>query len=528
MTHTVRLPKGWARTRLADVLEDVRNGSTARQSRDSGGIPVSRIETISNSVIDLERVRYIHEATPELIERFSLRPGDVLFSHINSDSHLGKTGLVTAGVLPLLHGMNLLRLRTHQDGYEPSLLHYLCDYYRHAGLFISIAQHAVNQSSINQKKLKALPIPVPPFPEQHRIVEAIESYLTRLDDAVASLERVQRNLERYRASVLKAAVEGRLVPTEAELARRENRSYEPASELMKRILAERKARWIEDAVEKARSKGIGNASALLETRKKAEKQYKEPEAPDTTDLPDLPEGWCWTTSDQMIAYVTSGSRDWSKYYSNEGALFVRTEDINTNALNLSSVAHVELPAEVEGKRSLLQPLDLLVTITGANVGRCAVVPEQIPEAYISQSIALVRLVRPGLASYFHLFSQARLRGQQTELERLAYGMGRPVLNLANIRELAIPLPPLGEMERLIERAHSLLSGGESIHGFAGDSELRTRRLRQSILKWAFEGKLVEQDPSDEPASALLERIKATREAAEAATPKRQRKKGTAT
>jgi type I restriction enzyme S subunit len=81
-----------------------------------------------------------------------------------------------------------------------------------------------------------------PLPEQHRIVEAIESYFTRLDDAVATLERVQRNLKRYRASVLKAAVEGRLVPTEAELARAEGRDYEPASVLLERILAERRRR----------------------------------------------------------------------------------------------------------------------------------------------------------------------------------------------------------------------------------------------------------------------------------------------
>ena len=86
---------------------------------------------------------------------------------------------------------------------------------------------------------------MPPLREQQRIVEAIESYFTRLDDAVATLERVQRNLKRYRASVLKAAVEGRLVPTEAALAEQEGRDYEPASVLLERILTERRRRWAE-------------------------------------------------------------------------------------------------------------------------------------------------------------------------------------------------------------------------------------------------------------------------------------------
>ena len=95
---------------------------------------------------------------------------------------------------------------------------------------------------------------------------------------MATLERVQRNLKRYRASVLKAAVEGRLVPTEAELARAEGRDYEPASVLLERILAERRRRWQEAG-------GRG--------------KYQEPVAPDTTDLPELPEGWCWATMDQV-------------------------------------------------------------------------------------------------------------------------------------------------------------------------------------------------------------------------------------
>jgi len=104
-------------------------------------------------------------------------------------------------------------------------------------------------ASIDTFALKRFSFPIAPLPEQHRIVEAMESYLTRLDDAVASLERVQRNLKRYRASVLKAAVEGRLVPTEAELARSEGRNYEPASVLLERILKERRERWIDAAAE---------------------------------------------------------------------------------------------------------------------------------------------------------------------------------------------------------------------------------------------------------------------------------------
>ncbi len=117
-----------------------------------------------------------------------------------------------------------------------------------------------------------LPLPLAPLPSKRRIVAEIETQFTRLDAAVAALKRVQARLRRYKASVLKAACEGRLVPTEAELARAEGREYEPAAVLLQRILSQRRAKW------EAEHPG---------------KRYQEPEPPDTSELPELPEGWVW-------------------------------------------------------------------------------------------------------------------------------------------------------------------------------------------------------------------------------------------
>jgi len=157
----------------------------------------------------------------------------------------------------------------------------------------------VSRKTLNaHSRFFTLPVPVAPLHEQRRIAEAIESYFSRLDDAVATLERVQRNLKRYRASVLKAAVEGRLVPTEAteaELARRQGRDYESASALLERILLERRRRWAE--AELAKMKAAGKAP----TNGKWKAKYKEPVAPDTTELPDLPGGWCWASVEQLAS-----------------------------------------------------------------------------------------------------------------------------------------------------------------------------------------------------------------------------------
>lgn len=519
----MRLPKNWTKTTLPELIgtNGILSDGDWVESKDqdpNGDVRLTQLADVGDGVFRDRSSRFMTSGKAAKLGCTYLQKDDVLVARMPDP--LGRACLFPGSPIPCVTVVDVCIVRPETGDISNRWLMHTINSpgFR---LLVSRLQSGSTRKRISKKNLCTIELPVPPANEQHHIVEAVESYLTRLDDAVASLERAQQNLKRYRASILKAAVEGRLVPTEAELAKKEGRNYEPASELLKRILVERRKKWIENAAEKSRAKAekkarkagkpwthADNVKTLEKERAKAATKYKEPVAPDTSDLPDLPEGWCWTSSDQLMRYVTSGSRDWSKYYSDGGALFVRTEDIKWNYLDLSSVAHVSLPETVEGKRSLLQPRDLLITITGANVGRCAVVPQQISEAYVSQSIALVRLVDSSLASYLHLFSQTNLQGAQTELERLAYGMGRPVLNLTNVRELNIPLPPLGELQRIVEEADSRLCQGESIRELVRGSGLRIDRLRQSILKWAFEGKLIPQDSEDEPASALLDRIKA--------------------
>src|SRR5204862_2529124 len=105
--------------------------------------------------------------------------------------------------------------------------------------FYDQGKHTTNLASINLTKLGALPIPLPLPDEQRRIVAEIEKQFTRLEAGVAGLRRLQANLKRYRAAVLKAACEGKLVPTEAELARQEGRSYETGAQLLERTLKSR-------------------------------------------------------------------------------------------------------------------------------------------------------------------------------------------------------------------------------------------------------------------------------------------------
>ena len=162
-------------------------------------------------------------------------------------------------------------------GIDPSFVYY---YFLRAKETIESLGGGTTFKEISGATAATIPLALAPLAEQHRIVAEIETQFTRLDASVSALRRAQANLKRYRASVLKDACEGRLVPTESELSRTEGRDYEAAAVLLERILAERRARW--------------------ESQETRRGKYKEPSAPDASDLPELPEGWLWSAIGQCF------------------------------------------------------------------------------------------------------------------------------------------------------------------------------------------------------------------------------------
>ena len=221
-------------------------------------------------------------------------------------------------------------------------------------------------NSIETKELMRFQLPLFSTEAQTRIVAEIEKQFSRLDEAVANLKGVKANLKRYKAAVLKAAVEGKLteewrrgtacrahdVQGNADQGGSQGTACraptETGAELLQRILAERR---------KAAGKG----------------KYKEPVGPDTRGLPELPVGWVWVSVEQLARLVTSGSRGWGDSYSRVGPLFIRAQDIKTDSLVLENAARVNVPISAEGTRSSVSNDDILVTITGANVTKSAFV-----------------------------------------------------------------------------------------------------------------------------------------------------------
>jgi type I restriction enzyme S subunit len=290
------MPRGWESARLDDLVDASRGiayGVLKPGDRlDNSGIPMLRVTDVRTNAVDTSGIYRISPGLHSQFKRTELRGGEIVVSI------QGTVGRV-ARVPDQLIGGNVSRTLAVVPPAVDGLAHWLW-----VMLLTPQVQEAMRQrtggstrDSLNLRDLRLIEVPIAPSSEQRRIVSAIESYFTRLDDATATLERVQRNLERYRASVLKAAVEGRLVPTEAELAREEGRDYEPASVLLERILLERRRRWEEAELAKLRAKG-------KEPKGDAWKgKYTEPVEPDTSGLPELPEGWCWASLDQCFGIL---------------------------------------------------------------------------------------------------------------------------------------------------------------------------------------------------------------------------------
>ena len=361
----------------------------------------------------------------------------------------------------------------------------------------------VNLPRISAQRLGRHRIGLPPLPEQRRIVAKIDDLFALLDAGVATLKRAQANLERYRAAVLKAAVEGRLT----EQWREQNPPEETGEQLLDRILAERRKRWEEVQLAKFAAKG-------RKPPRNWETRYKEPVEPDTGKLPELPAGWCWATVDQ-VAEVTGGltknptrSRLPVKYP------YLRVANVYADEIRLDDVRTIGV-AESELHRVLLRPRDLLVVEgngSAEQIGRVAEWNGDLEPCCHQNHLIKVRCA-PGTLSRWMLTWLLSPSGRQAILAKAGSTSGLYTLSLAKVRALAVPMAPTREQMLAVRFADSLSEGGRTVRDHvAAAMAIRAPALRQSILKRAFEGGLAPRDPGDEHASVLLDRMRDETEA----------------
>lgn len=315
--------------------------------------------------------------------------------------------------------------------------------YRHRGTTIA---------GVTKKQLSELPYALPPLHEQRRIVAKIEVLFTELDAAVSALKNVKAQLKRYRQAVLKYAFEGKLT----EEWRKVNKDkIEPASVLLERIKEER--------------------------RKRLGKKYKELPTLDTSGLSELPRGWVWMQLALLFEWSNGVGLTKKKMYAGDYLVYGGNGITGT---------HNEWLSEEES---------IVIGRVGAHCGNVNLTK---PKSWITDNA----IYSSWHTQYIHLnFFHYLL--QNFKLNELAGGSGQPYISQTILNGLVVPLLPLVEQRRIVEEIERLLSVADMIEKTAEKSFNQAERLRQSILKKAFEGKLVPQDPRDEPAEKLLEQIK---------------------
>ena len=292
------------------------------------------------------------------------------------------------------------------------------------------SKNAIKGETLNDTSISNLLIPLPPLAEQKRIVAKIEELLPlvdRYEQAWTKLEDFNRRFpEDMKKSILQQAIQGKLVEQRPEEG--------TAQELYAQIQAE-KRRLIKEG--------------------KLKKEKPLPEITEEEKPFEIPEGWMWVRLGTLTEAITSGSRDWAKYYSKTGDIFLRMGNLSKNSfdLRLDKIQRVTIPESTEGKRTSLQAGDLLFSITG-DVGMLGLIPPDFGVAYINQHTAMLRFMEKERNRYIPYllltdYAQKFYNGNQHGIKNS--------FRLDSIAWLPVPLPPFAEQKRIVEKLEELLA-----------------------------------------------------------------------
>lgn len=493
------LPGGWAAVSLSEIVEPRSGKALPSKTPDAKFIGMEHVEAHTMRLLGTVPASEMKSAANVF------QKGDVLYGRLRS--YLNKVyqpefcGLCSGEFIVLPE--------------SPEVSGSFLKYRLNAMDFVAFASHinTGDRPRVDFDQIKAFQFLLPPIREQQRISDALDELLSDLDAGVEALQRAQAKLALYRASVLKAAVQGDLT---AEW-RKQHPDTEPAPVLLQRILTERRQRWEQEQLRKFKAAGKTPPA-------KWKAKYKEPAAPDTTKLPPIPEGWCWASFGQIAWLIRSGvSATSGRQATNHPVL--KSSAVRPNSIDFEDVNFLPDRESASGEH-FLQLRDLLITRLSGSLGyvaNCAVIQKlpnvqmQYPDRIFCAKV--IDSIDPQFISI--CFQHQSFRKHFENAAKSTAGHQR--ISLTDLVGFLFPLPPLAEQFSIIEMLDENLSGVDHLLIEARQREESLNALRQSILRHAFTGQLVPQDPKDEPASELLKRIAAEREARKKikATPRKQ-------
>lgn len=490
--RSLPLPKGWIRTSIGEVGE-VRLGRQRSPKNRSAKYPTKyiRAANLTWNGLDLADVLDM-DFRPKEQATYGLKSGDVLLSEASgSASEVGKPAVWNGELENCCFQNTVIRFRPRAVISAFALVAF--QHFARNRIFAQVSK-GVGIHHLSADRFASMPFLLPPENEQRRIVAKIEELFSDLDAGVAALTRAKANLKRYRAAVLKAAVEGKLTAA----WRAEHPNVEPADKLLGRILTERRQKW--EAAQQAKFAAAGKPPP-----KNWRSKYTEPKPPDTTGLPKLPAEWCWASVEQVAEFVRYGTSGKTNE-DDAGVAVLRMGNIVDGLLDLNKLKY--LPSTHDEFPDLfLESGDLLFNRTNSAelVGKSAVYEGQHEPCSFASYLISVRCLR-GCDSRFLCSYINSSHGRRWVKSVVSQQVGQANVNGTKLQALVFPLPPAAEQEHIVAAAAETISQIESADVALEHGLIRAARLRQSILKRAFEGKLVPQDPQDEPAGELLKQL----------------------
>lgn len=490
------VPKGWAAATLGDVLTFERGlafPSTDKHHEPGDGLIACLRTTNVQAEVDWSDLWFIpreHVKNPVKL----VRPNDILMSTANSQALVGKVSRVRSMPMEATFGAFIGVLRP-VEAVSPGFVHYRVGSGEFQERLRGTASQTTNIANISSSAMLELPVDLPPLNEQRRIVEKLDAIFDKSRAAKARLERLPALLEKLKRSILAAAFRGDLTKE----WRAAHPDVEPASVLLKRICAERRRRWEEGL----RAKGKDPKKAT----------YEEPAPVDVAGLPELPEHWAWASLGE-VATFHNGDRgknypNREEYVAEGGVPFINTGHIEPDgSLSMERMNFItrEKRDSLGGGKVVVG--DLVYCLRGATLGKTAFVDERVREGAIASSLVIVRPDDLGCTPYLYQYLVSPLG--RAEISKYDNGTAQPNLSAESVSRYLLPMPPAAEMDAIGVEIRAAFDLIRALERATGHTALHIVSFEQAALAKAFRGELVPQDPTDEPASALLDRIRAAR------------------